>query len=102
MLLLTCPETKTWIPGIGAMFARALGWDKSNVTWYFREQTSEKNLQIPVIEVEFSHSHKRDDGFSLAKCTVRDATNSASSLFVVKTSTVTSASKKLKNNYFHP
>ena len=63
MLLLTYPETKTWIPGIGAMFARALGWDKSNVTWYFREQTSEKNLQIRVIEVEFFHSHKRDDGF---------------------------------------
>lgn len=84
------------------MFALALGWDKSNVTWYFSGQTREKNLQIRVIEVEFFHSHKKDDDISLEKCTVRVSTSSASSLFVVKTSTVTSASKKLKNNYLHP
>ena len=78
------------------MFALALGWDKSNVTWYFRGRTREKNLQILVIEVEFFHCHKKDVNISLAKCTVRVSTSSASSLLVVKTSTVTSASKKLK------
>lgn len=54
------------------MFARALGWDKSNVTWYLRGQTSDKNLQIRVIKVELFHSHKKDDDFKfcvvIARC----------------------------------
>ena len=36
-----------------------IGWDKSNVTWYFRGQTS-ANLRLPirVIAVEFVYSLK--------------------------------------------
>ena len=45
---------------------------------------------------------KRNDNFSLAKCTVRVSTSFMSLLLAVSTRTVTTAYRKSNNDHFHP
>ena len=47
-------------------------------------------------------SSKRNDNFSLAKCTVRVSTSFMSLLLAVSTRTVTTAYRKSNNDHFHP
>ena len=78
-------------------------WDKCSVTWVFRKQTKNKICQFEKSRPDFVYSLKTKWRFIVhSQCTVWVSTKLTSFLLAVWTSTVAAASKKSKNEHFHP